>query len=748
VIGSGSVLDLDPGAEVVLDGAVWRVERREPHLGRLAVVGADGVRQTLSFRFLAHHPNCRVARMLGASGADRGRQLKAREDLPAGRRQLAELRMAHLLEVATGFRSGDRLRPAPGEPRPGFDPAATTLTERRRTKVAELQALGRDEAKLLGLDKVSLRTLVRWENDRRRAGLVGCADDRWLREGGGHPSITEQVREAILAVREETLRGSKVSMRTKDVMVRQYLRETFGPDCPAPSYRTLCRVWREWFGPSGARQRYARSAQVPVSGGHAVISRPGQVVALDTTVLPVKLRDGLFGDPVSAHLTLALDVYTHSLVAFRLTLVSETAVDVGMLLRDVMMPLPMRPEWGEEMAWPYPGLPAAVVAEFAGYEVAGLPFLTPETVTTDHGSTYRNHHLVEVERVLGCNILPARILKPTDKAACERAFGVVRSLLFEKIAGYTGVDVADRGADPEADAALTVGQMEGLIATWIVKVWQNRVLRECPPAWDPDGMHSPNTLFATSFAQAGFAMQIPRPELFYELLPPHYVDIDARRGVKIKDLWYDDEEVLADYRGRPSTRGGKHKDKWLIRRDPRDRRTVYFQDPFTHEWHELRWTGLPRVGQMPAFGDARVRELIAKVKACGLRPKTDEELLPVLLELIGGAIPVSQWPTRMSRSGRKEHAREHAQAAAAAADRPADTPTAVGAEDAEAQPVVVAMRWRERAREVESAVDGERRRRREEAMRSNPRIPPPLGASSLKNNVFVLPAGEEDAADD
>jgi hypothetical protein len=71
--------------------------------------------------------------------------------------------------------------------------------------------------------------------------------------------VTEEVREAILAVREETLRGARVSMRTKDRMIRQYVRETFGPDAagsgerpgPAtgvPSYRTLCRVWNEWYG--------------------------------------------------------------------------------------------------------------------------------------------------------------------------------------------------------------------------------------------------------------------------------------------------------------------------------------------------------------------------------------------------------------------------------------------------------------------------------------------------------------------
>jgi hypothetical protein len=73
-----------------------------------------------------------------------------------------------------------------------------------------------------------------------------------------------------------------------------------------------------------------------------VVHRPGQVVALDTTPLPVKVRESVFGEPMSVHLTLALDVYTHSIVAFRLTLVSDASVDVAMLLRDVMMPPPLR----------------------------------------------------------------------------------------------------------------------------------------------------------------------------------------------------------------------------------------------------------------------------------------------------------------------------------------------------------------------------------------------------------------------
>jgi hypothetical protein len=293
--------------------------------------------------------------------------------------------------------------------------------------------------------------------------------------------VTEPVREAIYAVRAETLHRSRISMATRDRLIRQYVAEKHGPDVSVPSYWTLWRTWGEWFGPDGTRQRYARSAAAaPLTGRHVVVHRPGQVVALDTTVLPVKVREAVFGEPVSVHLTLALDAYTHSVVAFRLTLVSDTSVDVAMLLRDVMMPLPMREGWGEDMEWPYPGVPAAVVAEFAGHKVAGLPFFAPETVTIDHGAVYKNHHLAETERVIGANILPARVLRPADKHAVERAFGAIQSLLFEFLPGYQGVDVADRGADPEGDAVLTLAEMEHVIATWVVRIFTDQSARFNP----------------------------------------------------------------------------------------------------------------------------------------------------------------------------------------------------------------------------------------------------------------------------
>lgn len=674
-----------------------------------------------------------------SAAADRfGRQPAVIEDLTEDQQRRLWLRVEHVLEAETGFRSGDPRDPRPGEPRAGYDPATSTAGQRRRAKVAELRALGRDDAAMLGLAQVSERTLKRLAAAYWRSGVAGCIDGRLVRRSGGHPSVSDQVREAIEAVHTETLHRSRVGMKTRERLTHQYVRDRFGPHVAVPHYTTLRKVWLEWYGPDGGRQRYVRSAAaVELSPEHVVVHRPGQVLAMDTSPLPVKVREHLFGDAVCAQLILGLDVYTHSLAGFRLSLVSDTSMDVAMLLREVMTPTRLREEWGEQARWCYPGIPAEVVEQLAGYRVAALPFFTPETVTTDHGPVYKNHHLIQVQRVLGCNILPSRVLRPTDKQAVERAFGTIRSLLFEHLLGYQGIDVADRGVDPEADAVLTVAQMQDVIATWMVKIWQNRILAEGAPAWDPGGLHSPNTLFAAALAQGGFALQVPDPAMFYQLLPTHHVKIHGRRGVKIRGLWYDGPG-LDPHRGQPSTRGGRHKGTWVIRRDPRDRRAVFFQDPRQADtWHTLRWTGLPPEGEVPSFSDARVEELLSQARHAGLRPRSDEELLPMLLELLDHASPVWAWPTQQAKKRRTAHAREAAQGAAAHKDR-----SQPGASAAEAA-TVVALTWDERSRRVGHAVDAERRRRREAAVPDVPSPPPRLGESLRRHSRLILPADDE-----
>src|SRR5258708_6661471 len=123
-----------------------------------------------------------------------------------------------------------------------------------------------------------------WRGIRWAVHPPGCP----ARAGGGPPSISEEIREAIFAVRKETRNRSRTSMTDKYVLVAQYAAEHFGPQVRVPCYWTLREVWLEWFGPGGTRPRYDRSADgIEASKVHVVVHRPGEVVALDTTPLPV-----------------------------------------------------------------------------------------------------------------------------------------------------------------------------------------------------------------------------------------------------------------------------------------------------------------------------------------------------------------------------------------------------------------------------------------------------------------------------
>ena len=97
---------------------------------------------------------------------------------------------------------------------------------------------------------------------------------------------------------------------------------------------------------------------------------------------------------------------------------------------------------------------------------------------------------------------------------------------------------------------------------------------------------------------------------------------------------------------------------------------MFFQDPADPgKWHALRWNGLPPEGEIPAFSDRTADELLREARVAGLSPKSDDDLLPVLLRLLGGVAPVSQWPSQMGKKEKNARARETAQGDQAARAR-------------------------------------------------------------------------------
>jgi len=152
------------------------------------------------------------------------------EVLPAEMRENALWWERHIVEVLTGRRPDG----PPGEVRPEYDPALTTLRQRELVKVEELRAAGRP---------VGLATLQRLWLGYQRRGVMALIDGRALRRTLPTGRVDSRVVEAVRqAIGEQADRSTGTVERVRR-RTGQILQAQLGDDAPAlPSQRTFYRL--------------------------------------------------------------------------------------------------------------------------------------------------------------------------------------------------------------------------------------------------------------------------------------------------------------------------------------------------------------------------------------------------------------------------------------------------------------------------------------------------------------------------
>jgi Mu transposase-like protein len=538
-------------------------------------------------------------------------------------REAGEL-LAHLNEAWFGYRSGDRGRPSPGEPREGFDPEGTTLGERLETKAAELGC--------------AVRSLYNKRRELQRRGLAALVDGRAAQSASG-PAIDERLRAAILAEADGLTDASDVrKMQFRSRVASRLARES-GEPLELPSTRqTFNRIVDEVLRPTGLFRLPAKSRRsahsAPVEDlGSLVAERPGEYVAIDTTALDVFAIDPFTFQWVGLDLTAALDVCTRSILAFRLTPFSTQGVDLALLLSDLISPVPMDGRWPSDVPYPYCGVPENLVLRAfelqEGTALAPRPTVRPGTVVIDRGRNYQSVVFMAACEYLRINVQSARPYRGSDKGWIERLFRTMRERLLESLPGYTGPDVLARGKDIEADAVYFTHELEAIIGRWIAVDYQNRPHEGLRVPEAPHLRLSPNEAYDEALARAGF-LYVPRdPELHLRLLPVE-ARVIGRAGVEIGGLTYD-SPALDCYRQRRSPLAA-FDGKWPVRVDPRDLHRVWFQDSRDERFHELRWRHARQV-QRP-FGASALTYVKRLLVDSGMRRPSEEEIATGLARLL------------------------------------------------------------------------------------------------------------------
>ncbi|MFS0755128.1 Mu transposase C-terminal domain-containing protein [Noviherbaspirillum sp. 1P10PC] len=580
------------------------------------------------------------------------------DNVPAATLNAAQVLAAHVMEAITGYKSGTRADAKIDEPLPGFDPETTTLTERIRAKAAELN--------------MAFRTLWAKKSRYEQYGLYGLIDRRVTRLATS--MVDERVKEAIRTVIDSLENASNPTKMKIRRLVEKELKTAYPNEIiQLPSNTSFNRLLdsmpkgSELFGPAKRRRSIANRPDTPYS--HFAATRPGEMLAIDSTPFDAFAMDPYSYEWVQIQLTIALDIFTRSVVAWRFTPVSTKGVDAALLLYDTVRPKAMQQDWPDSIAWSYCGVPESIVVEVGGDgkeesspRLAAVPFLHPESVIVDRGRVFLSEAFSRACNDLGINLFVARPYTPTDKAHVERVFRTIRERFVENLAGYKGPDVYSRGLDVEKEAYWFIDEIESEFALWVATFWQPRHHDGLSLPHVPDLNISPNNMYEEGIARAGFVYVIPDQRLFYDLLPTKWVSIQ-HYGVELRRLRYDGD-ILNDFRGEKSPYLGEHAGKWPIRYDPRDRSTAFFYDPLLDKWHELKWTG--HSGLLRPFNEKTISYAKAHILKNGGNPSNHAELEKALNELL------NRIEDRQMEGGRERRiaAVNNMNAAAAARDRP------------------------------------------------------------------------------
>jgi transposase InsO family protein len=499
------------------------------------------------------------------------------DGLPAKVLQDARDWERHLVEVETGL-APDAHQSA--EPRPGFDPVTTSVADRDRAKAAELG--------------VSVRTIQIRRARYAQQGLWGLVDQRAVRD---YDATGRADARLVTAVRELVDAETDTSTGTRSRLIRRVVKRLEAEHgigvVPLPGKTTFYKVidavatGRHTFGSAVTRRQTANRPQGVFTPTFA--ARPGEQVQIDSTPIDVLvLLDN--GMPARADLTIVVDVATRTICAAVLRPVGTKAVDAALLLARMLVPEPMRPGWSQALRMSASVLPHNRLLDIDArmQAAAARPVIVPDTIVIDGGKVFMSETFTRACDRLGISVQRARPHTPTDKPVVEATFSSINTLFCQHVASYVGPNPTRRGTD--ATGAWTIPILQELLDEWLLAGWQPRPHDALRDPLQPRRMLSPNEMYSSLVAAAGYLPLTLTGEDYLELLPVQWRQINAY-GIRIDYRTYDCVELgplRMQHSGVTAKRG-----LWEVHHDPYDVTKVFVRT--ADGWVTAPWTHLPMV---------------------------------------------------------------------------------------------------------------------------------------------------------
>jgi putative transposase len=297
----------------------------------------------------------------------------------------------------------------------------------------------------LGITVRSVRRLVRQLREHGVASVI-----RRSRSDRGASRISDRWQQFILQTYCDGNRGSR-QMSPAQVAVRVRARaQELGTD-DYPSHMTVYRILQPTI---EQKQQCKRSLgwrndclvlrtrdglEIPIEWSN----QAWQVDHTRADVLVVDQAGALLGRP---WLTIVVDTYSRCIMGIHLGFDAPSAAVVCLALRHAILPKQYSSAYELQESWGTYGL--------------------PQHLYTDGGKDFRSQHIEQVAIELGIVLHLRR--KPSEGGIVERPFGTFNTQFFSSLPGYVSSNVETRSPKAEAEACLTLLQLEQLLVRYIV----------------------------------------------------------------------------------------------------------------------------------------------------------------------------------------------------------------------------------------------------------------------------------------
>ena len=297
---------------------------------------------------------------------------------------------------------------------------------------------------------LSLRSLRRLQRQYREDGLAGIK--RQGRSDEGHFRVTETWREFILETYRAGNRGQRQTSRAQVAkLVESRAAELGEHDYPSRRsvYRVLSAEIKRADQKAKCRSVGWQGEQLKLrtkEGIELAVEYSNQVWQCDHTRADIMVVDS-HGEPLGCPtLTTVVDTYSRCLVGLHLGMSYPSAAVTCLALRHAILPKQYRHDYEPQNLWDSYGV--------------------PQYLYTDAGKDFTSSHIDQIANSLGIVLCLRR--RPSDGGIVERPFGTINTEFFSTLPGYTTRRLKGHQSAVEAEACLTLEQLEGLLIRYIV----------------------------------------------------------------------------------------------------------------------------------------------------------------------------------------------------------------------------------------------------------------------------------------